>query len=147
MAYKTASPDIYKALKANAREHRKNPTLAEQVLWRHIRDNALGVKFLRQHIIEDFIADFVSLENRLIIEVDGAYHTEQQQIANDELRTAMLGKMGFRVIRVTNEEVLYNTIETIEYIKKNINMENQKIQDQRCLNPLPHREGRGGSVL
>ena len=120
MAYKTASPDIYKVLKANAREHRKNPTLAEQVLWRHIRDKALGVRFLRQHIIGDFIADFVSLENRLIIEVDGAYHTEQQQIADDELRTAMLGEMGFRVIRVTNEEVLYNTIETIEYIKKKV---------------------------
>ena len=146
MVYKTASPDIYKVLKANARKHRKNPTLAEQVLWKHIRGKALGVKFLRQHVIGDFIADFISLENRLIIEVDGAYHTEQQQIVNDDLRTVMLGEMGFRVIRVTNEEVLYNTIGTIEYIKKNINMENLKNQDQRCQNPLPHREGRGGSA-
>ena len=147
MAYKTASPDIYKVLKANAREHRKNPTLAEQVLWKHIRDKALGVKFLRQHIIGDFITDFISLENRLIIEVDGAYHLGHQQVVNDELRTAMLEKMGLRVIRFTNEEVLYNTVETINIIKKNItNMENQNNQGQRCLNPLPHREGRGGSV-
>ena len=90
MGYKTASPDIYKILRANAREHRKNPTLAEQVLWKHIRDRALGVKFLRQHIIGDFIADFISLESYLVIEIDGDYHTRHQQITKDALRTAML---------------------------------------------------------
>ena len=71
MNYKTASPYGYDLLKAFARENRKNPTLAEQVLWNHLHNKTLGVKFLRQHIIGDYIVDFVSLECCLVVEVDG----------------------------------------------------------------------------
>lgn len=94
--------------------------MAEQVLWNHLRNNALGVKFLRQHIIGDYIADFVSTETNLVVEVDGAYHAEREQMEMDEDRTEALGRMGFRVIRFTNEEVMYNTEETIKTIKNNI---------------------------
>ena len=82
MNYKTALSDRYDLLKAFARENRKNPTLAEQVLWNQLRNKTLGVKFLRQHIIGDYIVDFVSFECSLVVEVDGAYHAERQQMEN-----------------------------------------------------------------
>ena len=78
MGYKNASPDRYGLLKAFARENRKNATLAESVLWEQLRNNTLGVKFLRQHAIGDYIVDFVSRSSGLIIEVDGGYHAERQ---------------------------------------------------------------------
>ena len=139
MKYKTASPDRYDLLKAFARENRKNPTMAEQVLWNHLRNKSLGVRFLRQHIIGDCIVDFVSLECLLVVEVDGAYHAERGQMEMDEVRTGALERMGFKVIRFTNEEILYN----IEQVKYKM-MKNIKTNEQST---LPHREGRGGSSL
>ena len=118
MKYETASPDIYPLLRAYARENRKNATVAERVLWEHIRHDALGVKILRQHIIGDFIVDFLAPNERLVIEVDGAYHAEARQKEDDEMRTEMLLKKGYKVIRFSNEEVLYDTDMTITKIKE-----------------------------
>ena len=117
MAYKTAYPDRYEILRAFARENRKNATLAEDFLWEHLRDNALGVKFLRQHIIGDYIADFLSRKGNLIIEVDGGYHAERQQQEDDTIRGRWLESMGFHVLRFSNEEVLYDTDSVIQQIK------------------------------
>ncbi len=117
MSYKTASPDRYGLLKVFARENRKNATLAESVLWEHLREGVSGERFLRQHIIGDYIADFVSRHGGLIIEVDGGYHSEPRQQEDDELREEYLEKRGYHIIRFTNEEVLYdidNVLETIE---------------------------------
>ena len=116
MGYKTASPDRYGLLKVFARENRKNATIAEGVLWEFLRKNTLGVKFLRQHIIGDYIVDFVSREKGLVIEVDGGYHSESRQQAVDELREQNLEKMGYHVIRFTNEDVLYNLNNVIDKI-------------------------------
>ena len=99
MKYETASPDIYPLLRAFARENRKKATVAEQVLWEHIRHDALGVKIQRKHIIGDFIVDFLAPNERLIVEVDGAYHSEPRQKADDELRTGILERKGYKVIR------------------------------------------------
>ena len=106
MEYKTASPDRYDLLKGYARENRRNATLAESVLWEHLRERPCGVIFKRQHVIGDYIVDFAALSEHLIIEVDGAYHSERQQQDNDTIRTEELQRMGFRVIRFTNEEVI-----------------------------------------
>ena len=117
MSYKTASPDRYGLLKVFARENRKNATLAESVLWEHLREGVSGERFLRQHIIGDYIADFVSRHGGLIIEVAGGYHSEPRQQEDDELREEYLEKRGYHIIRFTNEEVLYdidNVLETIE---------------------------------
>ena len=114
MSYKSASPDRYGLLKAFARENRKNATLAEQVLWDALRGGALGVKFLRQHVIGDYIVDFVSREGGLIIEVDGGYHSEPRQQADDLMREKDLEQMGYHVMRFSNEEVL-NEIENVTY--------------------------------
>lgn len=121
MAYKTAYPDRYEILKAFARENRKNATLAENILWEHIRDNALGVKFLRQHVIGDYIADFLSRKGNLIIEVDGGYHAERQQQEDDIRREHDLVRMGYHIIRISNEEVLYDIKNVIQRISNHLN--------------------------
>ena len=72
-------PDLWKKLKPLAREMRHDPTPAESVLWEALRGRRItGFKFRWQHGIERFIVDFVCLESRLIIEVDGDIHDTQQ---------------------------------------------------------------------
>jgi len=121
MGFKTASPDRYALLKEYARENRKNATLAEDVLWEQLRDNGLGVKFMRQHVIGDYIVDFVSRHDGLVVEVDGGYHSEPRQQEDDRLREEYLERMGYHVIRFTNEEVLYNIEYVIEQIENYFN--------------------------
>ncbi|MCR5131491.1 MAG: endonuclease domain-containing protein [Prevotella sp.] len=116
MSYKSASPDRYGLLKDYARENRKNATLAEEVLWEYLRKSKLGITFLRQHIIGDYIVDFVSREGGLVIEVDGGYHTEPRQHADDAQRDEFLEQIGYHVIRFSNEDVLYNIESVIEQI-------------------------------
>jgi len=119
--YQTAFPDRYELLKAFAHENRQNATLAEQVLWEHIRKKQLGVQFTRQHIIGDYIADFMAPDIRLIVEVDGGYHAEREQAEDDVIRTLNLNAMGFNVIRFTNEDVMYDIENVVEVLKKYIN--------------------------
>ena len=110
--------DRYSLLKEWARLNRKNPTNAEVILWNHLRGKELKTKFFRQYIIADYIVDFVSLEYNLIIEVDGAYHSEYEQQQYDESRTERLESFGFKLIRFTNDEVISQTELVIETIKK-----------------------------
>lgn len=116
--YKTASGDRYGLLKGFARENRKHPTEAENVLWNLIRDKTLGTKFLRQHILGDYIGDFVSTEKKIVIEVDGGYHSQYQQMIKDANRTEFIEHMGYRVIRFSNEAILMNTDEVLSKIKE-----------------------------
>lgn len=117
MSYKTASPDRYGLLKDYARENRRNATEAEKVLWEFLRGNSMGVKFLRQHVIGDYIVDFVSRQDGLVIEVDGGYHSEPRQQENDELREQVLENLGYHVLRFTNEDVICDTEWVIEQIE------------------------------
>ena len=114
--YNTASPDRYPLLKELAAKQKKFPTEAESYLWIHIRNKQLGVKFNRQHIIGDYIVDFVCLEKHLIIEADGGYHNDEEQKNADEKRTEMLETMGFRVIRFDNEVILQQIEKVIDLI-------------------------------
>jgi very-short-patch-repair endonuclease len=91
---------------ARARELRANETAAEAKLWSALRAKQLGgFKFRRQHPIGQYIADFVCLPARLVIEVDGATHGEDRE-ADDQARTAYMERCGFRVIRVWNGDIL-----------------------------------------
>ena len=84
---------------------RRRQTDAERVLWQHLRDRRLlGCKFRRQHHIDYFYADFVCLQARLIIELDGSQHLDQQTY--DDARTRRLHQLGYRVIRLWNDDVL-----------------------------------------
>jgi very-short-patch-repair endonuclease len=89
-----------------ARELRRSPTEAEVFLWRQLRSRAFqGLKFRRQVALGKYIADFVCLEKRLIIEVDGGQHNEQVQRQYDEVRDEWLRSQGFRILRYWNNEV------------------------------------------
>lgn len=102
-------------MKRKAGTLRKNPTDAERLLWHHLRDRRLaGYKFRRQHPIGAFIADFVCIERRIVIEVDGGQHASQSQ--EDDLRTARLKSKGYGVVRFWNHEVLKDTQAVLEAI-------------------------------
>ena len=82
-----------------------------------IRKLSCGIKFRRQHPIADYIADFICLERKLIIEVDGKYHESPEQKAHDELRTHDLEAYGYTILRFTNEDVTYHLQTVINHIK------------------------------
>lgn len=106
--WQTADPALYQILKANAKENRNNPTEAEEVLWQILKSNNLNEHFRRQHIIMDYIADFVCLKRRLIIEADGGYHFTPEQQQEDAIREKRLREKGFEILRFKNEEILCN---------------------------------------
>ena len=114
--YKTTSPDRYRKLSEKAREMRGVPTEAEKLLWEYLRANRLGVKFRRQHPLGDYIADFVCLEKRLIIELDGKCHEDNTE--HDKLRDNELLKLGYRTVRFTNEELFGDIEHVLSTIKK-----------------------------
>lgn len=95
-------------LLVNAKSLRISSTEAEKVLWQEIRSKKLGVKFRRQHVIENFIVDFYCHEFKLAIEVDGDYHLEAEQQEYDENRSYNLNEYGVVVLRFSNDEVLYD---------------------------------------
>ena len=119
-SYKTASPDRYALLRAYARENRRHATLAERHLWEHLRSGVLGVEFLRQHVVGDYIADFASRHGGLIIEVDGGYHSEPRQAEDDAVRMSHLAQMGYHILRFSNEEVLYDIENVLQQIENDL---------------------------
>ena len=91
----------------NSRRLRKNMTDVERILWKEVRGSQLlGYKFRRQHPIDNYIVDFVCLELKIIIELDGSHHFEQAEY--DYIRSNYLMGKGFRVLRFWNNDVLYN---------------------------------------
>ena len=96
---------------------RQNSTLAEQRLWLFLRNQGLGVKFRRQHPIGPYVADFVCLDRRLIIELDGGQHAES---AHDRIRDRWLSQEGYRVLRFWNTDVLRNRAGVLEVIRKDL---------------------------
>ena len=114
--------DLYGKIMTAAREMRKQPAPAENALWQRIRRRQIhNVKFRRQHSIAGFIVDFVSIEHKLIIEVDGAIHEQTDQQAYDAERQAILEAIGFRVLRFTNAEVLQATDAVAKVIGETLN--------------------------
>ena len=90
-----------------ARELRRSPTDAERRLWRPLRLRQANVKFRRQAVIGRYIVNFVCFEQKLVIELAGGRHAEQQTY--DAKRTAWLGGQGFRVLRFWDNDVLKDT--------------------------------------
>ncbi len=116
-AYNRADPMTYPLLKEFAEKHRANPTAAEDILWNLLKAKKLdGHKFRRQHIIGNYIADLVCLDKMLVIEIDGLIHQLPENKQSDEQRTKWLNEHGFEVLRVTNEQVINKTDETLALI-------------------------------
>jgi len=102
---------------ARARELRKTMSDGERKLWRVLRGKQIdGAGFRRQHPIGRYIVDFVCLERRLVVEVDGGHHTEDDQIAHDARRDAWLNAEGYRVMRVPNTDVFNNITGVLDTI-------------------------------
>jgi isoleucyl-tRNA synthetase len=120
--YQTARNSAYPLLKELAEKQKENPTEAERVLWNNLSGKKLeGFKFRRQHIIDQFIVDFVCLEKQLVIEIDGAIHNLPENQISDAERTKILNELGYKVIRFTNEEVLGNNDEVLDTILSECN--------------------------
>lgn len=97
---------------ANAKQLRNKMTYAEEVLWMHLRKGINGYKVRRQHPIGNYIADFFCHKAKLIIEVDGSVHNNDEIKKNDFIRQSDLEKPGYTILRFTNDEVS-KQIETV----------------------------------
>ncbi|WP_374460744.1 leucine--tRNA ligase [Chryseobacterium taeanense] len=118
-----------KVLLQHAKNMRHEATEGEGTLWQMLRNRKLESKFRRQHLLKDYIVDFVSLENKLVIEVDGGYHSEEEQIEYDNLRTQYLNSFGYDVLRFSNEEVLNNIENVVEEIKRKLEENKQQFSE------------------
>lgn len=118
--YETADDMEYELLKNNAIHNRQYATEAERLLWHYLKEKKIGYKFRRQHIVGEYITDFINLKNKLIIEIDGKYHQEAEQVIKDTQRTQYLEQKGYTVIRFTNEEVFNHMEDVIKKIKETI---------------------------
>lgn len=101
-------------LRQHAKHLRSTSTDAEKHLWFNLRANRLGYKFKRQVPIGNYIVDFVCLEKRLIIELDGSQHLDSQ--VYDAERTAWLNMRGYQVLRFWNNDVLQKIASVVEVI-------------------------------
>ena len=118
-------------MKDRARSLRKRQTDAERLLWFRLRNRQLGgYKFRRQQVVGQYIADFVCLEPKLVIELDGGQHSWQTEY--DDERSSYLNKHGFKVLRFWNNDVLKDTESVLEYIWLELSK-----------SPLPEGEGQG----
>lgn len=98
------------------RKLRTRMTDAENHLWRHLRGRQIaGCKFRRQHPYMDYVLDFVCLEMRLVVEVDGGQHANSDQ---DSIRDQRLNEAGFRVLRFWNNQVLQEIDSVTEVIRR-----------------------------
>jgi very-short-patch-repair endonuclease len=89
---------------SRARRLRNESTSAEKILWSQLRNRQIDdAKFVRQHPIGPYIADFVCRSSKLVIEIDGPTHEGRE--AYDAQRTEHLEKLGYRVIRFANEDI------------------------------------------
>ena len=103
----------------SARELRNAATDAERALWQHLRGRRLtGFKFRRQYPIAGYIVDFVCVEAKLVIELDGGQHADQQDY--DAERTRRLEINGYRVLRFWNDDVLLRTADVLEEILRQL---------------------------
>ena len=99
----TRNRKIYEALSPVAVKMRREPTNIERILWQELRDKKLGVKFRRQHLIDQFIVDFYCVELGLVVEVDGSIHNRQRSA--DRERERILKAQGCSIIRFDNNSV------------------------------------------
>ena len=114
---KRLEPDVT----AFARGLRSGMTDAEHAVWHRLRERQLrGLKFRRQHPLFGYVVDFVCLEAKLIVEIDGGQHSER--VAYDEARTALLEGHGYLVLRFWNSEVLTDISAVMAVIEEKLKM-------------------------
>ncbi|OEL11434.1 endonuclease domain-containing protein [Cloacibacterium normanense] len=121
--WKGAPSDLF----SKAQFLRRNETIAEKLLWEKLRNNQLeGLKFRRQHPVNIYIADFYCHKFKLIIELDGDYHNQEEQKQKDEVRTEVLRLNDLKIIRFKNEEVEQDINQVLTTIKNKIEQLKEK---------------------
>jgi very-short-patch-repair endonuclease len=109
--------------KARATALRASQTSAEAKLWQALRNRRLARwKFRRQHPIDRYTVDFVTLHGKLIIEVDGVTHSTPSEIKRDTARSAVLEACGFNIVRVSNTDVYDNLEGVLEMIESTLRL-------------------------
>jgi very-short-patch-repair endonuclease len=110
--------------KARAIKLRESQTSAEARLWQALRNRRLARwKFRRQHPIDRYVADFVTIDGKLIVEVDGVTHSEASQLARDKARSEVLEACGFHIVRVSNSDVYDNLEGVLEMIEGTLRLD------------------------
>ncbi len=110
--------EYQKKLKQNSRLLRTNTTNSESFLWSKLRRKQLGLQFYRQKPIGNFIVDFYGPKAKLVIELDGSQHLEENHLWTDKQRDEYLMSQGLQVLRFNNTEVLKNIEGVVETIYK-----------------------------
>ncbi|MBE7630146.1 DEAD/DEAH box helicase [Tenacibaculum piscium] len=104
--YKDENSDSYKLIKEIAFKRKNTTSKAERALWEVLSSKQTGFKFRRYYIIDGFLIDFICLEKKLIIEVNGKYHTTEKQQEAMRLRTEILTEFGYKVVRLDESQIL-----------------------------------------
>jgi very-short-patch-repair endonuclease len=108
---------VSRELRERAKELRKNMTPAEKILWEKLRHNRLhGLQFRRQQIVNPYIVDFYCHAKALVVEVDGDIHDLQKEY--DMERSRHLTTCGFRMLRVSNDDVMQNLMAVVQKIRE-----------------------------
>jgi very-short-patch-repair endonuclease len=128
--------------RSRAKQLRQTMTRVETLLWRHLKANRLdGLGFRRQTPIRNYIADFVCMSVKLIVELDGESHDFVERQNADQKRDAFFVSEGFQVLRFTNDDVMSNLEGVVETIR-------QATTTRACGSPpsltLPHKGGGKG---
>lgn len=110
----------------NARGLRKTMTDVERLLWSRLRGEQLGVKFRRQHPFLNYVLDFVCLELKLVVELDGSQHAEA--IPYDNERTKRLNDAGYVVLRFWNNQVLEELENVVEEIYRWVQLRKKEFE-------------------
>ncbi len=113
-----------------ARSLRKSQTDVEGIIWRQVRNRQLlGLKFRRQVPIDKYIVDFLCIELKIIVELDGGQHVDAT--VYDEQRTNLLKKKGFRVVRYWNHEVLENLDEVMDAFTLTLSQRERELKSKQ----------------
>lgn len=127
-----------------ARELRQLSTTPEQKLWAILRNRQMqGYKFRRQHPLLTYVADFFCKELKLVVEVDGETHATEEAIRKDTVRTAALQKIGYHVVRFTNQEIMQNLEGVYETLTLTLSQRERELNAQK---PSPAGVGLGGDL-
>ena len=130
-----------------ARSLRRDATFAEAKLWAKRRNRQLnGYKFVRQEPIGPYIADFACRELRLVIEIDGATHSTDDELSRDASRTSFLNAAGYRVICFTNREVFHHPEGVLETVLASLDVQGDAGTKSPGPSPQPSPRKRGEGV-
>ncbi len=117
--YITANAWTYPLIKDEQQYLKRYQTESEKALWHELRNKKTGYKIRRQHVVDRFIVDFICLEKKVIIEVDGNIHNSQKE--RDRERDARLKSLGYTVIRISNSEIAHHILTTVNKITTYLN--------------------------